>query len=106
MQAVETTKIRTSKATQVTLQEGKQKRKTLLDLQNTCLMRGTECLIESVTLHLTACDRITNTWGFFHNRDAALAFGLPSINEREKLVKISQFSSGGVQARSRFPVRD
>ncbi len=59
MQAVETTKIRTSKATQVTLQEGKQKRKTLFDLQNTCLMRGTECLIESVTLHLTACDRMT-----------------------------------------------
>ncbi|MBD2462472.1 ABC-F family ATP-binding cassette domain-containing protein [Oscillatoria sp. FACHB-1407] len=57
-QAVEATKQFVPKATQVVLREASPKRRTLVELQNTRLLREDRCLIESATLTLKTGDRL------------------------------------------------
>lgn len=55
---LEATKLYLPKTTQVTLQTITLKKKTLLDIQSSRLMRGSECLIADLTLRLNLGDRV------------------------------------------------
>lgn len=57
-QALEATKIKTNKATQINLQEVIRKKKSLIDIQDARLKRGNNCLIENITLRLSMGDRV------------------------------------------------
>lgn len=58
-QKVTETKLRTTKATQIQLEERSQKRRNLIDIQNANLRIGDRILIENIRLHVSSGDRIS-----------------------------------------------